>query len=611
MKRFLFLLLPMLLCGLALSAQVRVRVEASKEAAHQYQLRMNVTLEKGFHFYSANAEQDIPAPQIRWINATISNAALFGHPVVIRDVIFDNKQVSVYRDTFSLNSHIIIDGNVPAVLNGVFSGFAGNADQFVPVEEKFSVALEGGSETKTASLKVASIDLDHPLHETGTVAQDHSFLSVFFLGFLGGLLALLTPCVFPMIPVTVSFFTSKSSTKKQGIKNGVLYGVFILLIYLCASLPFHLVRGMRPELLNNIATSAPLNIFFFVVFLVFAISFFGAFELSLPSSVATKAGKQSGIFFMALTLCIVSFSCTGPILGSLLVGSLSGGAWLLTIGLAGFGIALALPFALFAVFPSALSRMPKSGEWMVTVKKVLAFVELALAFKFLSNADLVMHWGVLKREVFIGIWIIIGVMLAAYLLDLPWLLYYGRLRITRVKAILSVFVLAFVAYLCTGLGGGQLSLISGFPPPQSYSLYARDKKILEADVVNDYDKALQMAKTQNKKLLIDFTGWACVNCRKMEEHVWTNQEVAKYIKEHFILVSLYVDDKKKLPVEMRSDSLQTVGDKWAKFQVLNMGQATQPLYAVLNSGEALMTSPQGYQPDAEKFLGWLQKSAGE
>ncbi len=603
----IFLLLLSVYFSGTLIGQVHVSAKAKRETSNQYHLSLTVSLDKGSHFYAFNPEQNIEGPVVRFINAKVLPAEFFGQPLKMDDPVFENKKVNAYTNAFELSAHITIEGNVPATLKGVLSGFAAKGDEFNSVQENFSVNLEGGTETKSNSLKINSIDADHPLHEGVNDTQDHSALGVFFLGLLGGLLALLTPCVFPMIPVTVSFFTSKANTKKQGIRNGILYGLFILLIYLCASIPFHLIKGMRPELLNNIATSAPLNIFFFVVFLIFAVSFFGAFELTLPSSVATRAGKKSGIFFMALTLCIVSFSCTGPILGSLLVGSLSGGAWLLTAGLAGFGIALALPFALFAIFPSALARIPKSGEWMITVKKVLAFVELALAFKFLSNADLVMHWGILKREVFIGIWILIGVMLAAYLVDLPWFVHYGRLRITKAKAVLSVLVLVFVAYLCTGLNGGQLSLLSGFPPPHSYSVYPPTKKTLEADIVNDYDQALSLAKTQNKKLLIDFTGWACVNCRKMEEHIWTDPAVAAYIKENFILVSLYVDDKKMLPVEMRNDSLQTVGDKWAKFQVLNVKQATQPLYAVLNTEQQLMTKPQGYQPDAEKFLLWLKK----
>lgn len=595
MKNRKYWLLFLCVLPAMLHAQVKISAVATKEKEGSYLLTLTVLPDQGFHVYGENKDESITAPSATFINARVLPFEFSGNAVLMDDGVFRNKKVNAYRNTFVLTAKIVIEGKVPATLNGSFSAFAAKDNEFVTVEEKFSVELEGGVETKNNSLRIASIDVNKPLHETaGETKEEKSALSVFFLGLLGGLLALLTPCVFPMMPVTVSFFTTKATTKKQGIKNGVLYGLFILLIYLCASLPFHLIKNVKPELLNNIATSAPLNIFFFVIFLLFALSFFGLFELSLPSGVATKAGKRSGIFFMALTLAIVSFSCTGPILGSLLVGSLSGGAWLLTAGLAGFGIALALPFALFAIFPQALQKLPRSGQWMVTVKKVLAFIELALAFKFLSNADLVMHWGILKREVFIVIWLLIALGLTFFL-------------VFKEKWIIGVLCFSFVIYLATGLFGGSLSLLSGFPPPMSYSFYLHRGEAVKADVINDYDAALALAKQQNKKLLIDFTGWACVNCRKMEEHVWTNPEVASYIKENFVLVSLYVDDKKPLPVEHRNDSLQTVGDKWAKFQVVNMRQATQPLYAVLNTSEELMTKPQGYEPEADKFLLWLKK----
>ena len=583
---------------LLLQAQLKISASAVKEQEGKYVLTIHVNAVDGLRVYGENFAENISGPTARFVNAKIAEALFTGKSKKEKDNLFDNKTLSVYKGGFDLSAMISIEGVVPAELHGVLSCYIAKGDTFTPVEIKFSVALDGGIVSAGNSLRIPTIDVKHPLNDSVTTPDNYSVWSVFILGFLGGLLALLTPCVFPMIPVTVSFFTMKATTRKEGISSGILYGVFILLIYLSASLPFHLIRNVRPELLNNIATSAPLNILFFVIFLLFALSFFGAFNLSLPSSIATMAGKRSGIFFMALTLCIVSFSCTGPILGSLLAGSLQGGAWLLTAGLGGFGIALGLPFGLFAIFPQALKKLPRSGAWMETVKKVLAFVELALAFKFLSNADLVMHWGILKRELFIGIWILIACGLTYY-------------SLRKGKLILSIAGFVFVLYLSTGmLGmfGNSLQLLSGFPPPASYSLFERKAKILEADVLNDYDKALALAKANNKNLLIDFTGWACVNCRKMEEHVWTDPAVAAYIKEHFILVSLYVDDKKMLPEHQRNDSLQTIGDKFAKFQSLNFGQASQPLYAVLNKEQQLVTSPQAYQPDTEKFLNWLQKS---
>jgi thiol:disulfide interchange protein DsbD len=430
-----------------------------------------------------------------------------------------------------------------------------------------------------------------------------------------------------MIPVTVSFFTKRSGNRANAIRNATLYGFFIFLIYVLISIPFHLL-GLKPEILNTISTNAWLNIIFFVIFIIFSLSFFGFFDITLPGTIAGKADSKSnvasagGIFFMALTLAIVSFSCTGPILGSLLVGSLSGGAWPLTYGLAGFGLALALPFALFAVFPNWLHSLPKSGGWLDTVKKVLAFVELALAFKFLSNADLVMHWGILKREIFFAVWILIGLGLTLYLFGVLRLPHdYKGMKISRGRKILGVLTLIFTLYLIPGVTSSKyanLKLLSGFPPPLTYSIYGKDNvlnKGLEANVINDFDKALQLSKEQHKPILIDFTGWACVNCRKMEENVWTQPEVYNYIKNNYILVSLYVDDRQLLPVEQRftyktstgyDKEIKTQGDKWATFQEENFNKASQPLYAIVDNNERLMNHPVGYTPDAKEYLKWLQ-----
>jgi thiol:disulfide interchange protein DsbD len=465
--------------------------------------------------------------------------------------------------------------------------------------------------------------------ETQTGA-DATAWSVFFLGFLGGLIALITPCVFPMIPVTVSFFTKRSKTKKEGIQNGILYGLSIFLIYVLASVPFHIIGNVQPEIFNSISTNATLNIIFFIIFIFFSISFFGYFEITLPSGIANKADSKSGlgslggIFFMAITLAIVSFSCTGPILGTLLVGSLQGGAWALTQGMAGFGLALALPFTLFAIFPGWLQSIPKSGGWLDTVKKILAFVELALAFKFLSNADLVQHWGILKREVFLGIWTLVALGLTAYLFG--WLRLPHDVKgatIAPTRKVLGLISLAFAIYVAQGIPmnrASSLQLLSGFPPPASYSLFESTNTTntgLHAQVVNDYGKAIEMAKAANKPLLIDFTGWACVNCRKMEENVWVDPAVKSYIEENFILVSLYVDDRANLPIEKRftytnaagqSKEIKTQGDLWATFQSENFKQVTQPLYVVLSPDQTLLSNPVGYTPNIQQYLEWLQCS---
>ncbi len=363
--------------------------------------------------------------------------------------------------------------------------------------------------------------------------------------------------MFPMIPVTVSFFTKRSPTRKAGIKNGLLYGFFIFLIYVAASSPFHLLN-LNSEIFNSISTSPTLNIVFFLIFIVFAISFFGYFEITLPHSIAGKADSKSnlssglGIFFMALTLVIVSFSCTGVILGTLLVGTSDGGAWALTVGMGGFGLALGLPFALFAIFPNWLESLPKSGGWLDTVKKVLAFVEVALALKFLSNADLVMHWGLLKREVFIALWIVISLGLALYAFGFLRLPHdYKGQKISLGRKLIGVFALIFALYLAPGLSKtkyANLKLLSGILPPLSYSTFSEEERFkgLEPNFINDYQKAIAFAKAQKKPLLLDFTGWACANCRRMEEEIWTREAVQKMIHENFVLVSLYVDDKEKL-----------------------------------------------------------------
>jgi thiol:disulfide interchange protein DsbD len=450
---------------------------------------------------------------------------------------------------------------------------------------------------------------------------------VFLLGLVGGFIALFTPCMFPMIPVTVSFFTKRSPTRKKGIQNGLLYGFFIFAIYALASTPFHLLN-LNSEIFNSISTSPTLNIIFFIIFIIFAIAFFGYFEITLPHSIAGKADSKSnlgssiGIFFMALTLVIVSFSCTGVILGTLLVGTSSGGAWALTVGMSGFGIALGLPFALFAIFPNWLENLPKSGGWLDTVKKVLAFVEVALALKFLSNADLVSHWGLLKREVFIGLWIVVCIGLALYAFGILRLPHdYKGQKISTGRKSIGVIAIFFVLYLAPGLTKtkyANLTLLSGIVPPLSYSIYADETRFkgLEPNVINDYDKALTMAKVQHKPLLIDFTGWACANCRRMEEQVWTNEDVAKEIRENFILVSLYVDDKAKLPVEKRVMNYKTkdgnvkdiitIGDKYATFESENFDQVSQPLYAMLDNNEKLLAFPVGATFDAKKYLAWLQ-----
>ncbi|MGB1283695.1 MAG: protein-disulfide reductase DsbD family protein, partial [Polaribacter sp.] len=494
----------------------------------------------------------------------------------------------------------------------------------IQVDETFTFSLDG------ATLKEENIVLDDrskilakklqlDLKNTALLDQESeknsSLFTIFFLGFIGGLLALLTPCVFPMIPLTVSFFTKQSQNKNKGIFNAILYGIFIVLIYVLLSIPFHFLDTLDPEILNTISTNVWLNIFFFAILVFFAGSFFGFYEITLPSSWGNKMDSASsvggiiGVFFMALTLAIVSFSCTGPILGSLLASSLTsdGGAYQLTAGMSGFGLALALPFALFALFPSWLNSLPKSGGWLNTTKVVLGFLELALAFKFLSNADLVSHWGFLKREVFIGIWIVIFIGLAFYLfgkIKFPHDSPIKKISFSRIS--FGVLAIAFAIYLGPGILKNPTwnqNLLSGFPPPQFYSIYEQESDCpLGLECYKDFDEGLAVAKLTNKPILLDFTGWACVNCRKMEENVWSDNQIYTLLKEEYILISLYVDDnEKELPKEQQFNFLRpngtikkirTFGNKWATFQTLNFKSNSQPYYVLMSPGLEILNTSQ-------------------
>ena len=452
------------------------------------------------------------------------------------------------------------------------------------------------------------------------------YLNLLILGFIGGLLALLTPCVFPMIPLTVSFFTNKGSNSSL---NALIYGSFIILIYISLSIPFHFIDSLDPEILNSISTNAVLNVLFFVVFVVFAFSFFGFYEITIPSSWINSIDSKSnsiggfiGIFFMALTLVLVSFSCTGPILGSLLVGSISsqGGAMQLTVGMLGFGIALALPFTLFALFPNLLNSLPKSGRWMNTFKVILGFLELGFAFKFLSNADLVEHWGLIKREIFIGIWVVISLLLFLYLIGMFKFPHESQsVKRSKFNVVLSLFFLSFAIYLSPALlpdGSNKARLLSGFTPPSFYSVYTKASDCpLGFKCFKDFESGLEFAKSNNKPILLDFTGWACVNCRRIEENVWTDPAIFNLINDNFVLISLYVDDRKelddkdKISLKYKSGKIKeitTVGEKSATFQALNFKSASQPFYVLLDTDLKILNSPIQYT-SKEVYKAWLEE----
>lgn len=467
--------------------------------------------------------------------------------------------------------------------------------------------------------------------ETTVSSRNDSFLNIFVLGFIGGLLALLTPCVFPMIPLTVSYFTKGAEDKKKGVANAFLYGFFIFLVYILLSVPFHLMDSIQPDILNDISTNVVLNLFFFAIFIVFAVSFFGYFELTLPESWTNKAssaegaGGIAGIFFMALTLALVSFSCTGPILGSLLAGTLSSssGAMQLTVGMGGFGLALALPFGFFAAFPGLLNRLPKSGGWMNSVKVVLGFLELALALKFLSNADLVKHWGIVKIEVFLGLWIIIFSGLALYLFGIISIGHESKKdKRSLTHKLLGFTSILFVAYLVSGFRFDEragtyksLTALSGMAPPSCYSLLYNCNCPHNLNCFKDLDAGLAYAKKVNKPIMIDFTGYACVNCRKMEEHVWPDPAVYSLLNEKYVLISLYVDDKSILPENEQitvkqaggnTRKLRTTGNKWSYLQTSYFETNSQPYYALITSEGELLNKPVAYTPDATTYAEFLR-----
>lgn len=438
-------------------------------------------------------------------------------------------------------------------------------------------------------------------------------LNILILGLIGGFLALLTPCVFPMIPLTVSFFSTKNEKAKL---YSTSYGLFIVLIYLSLSLPFYFLENINPEILNQISTSPILNFIFFAIFIAFALSLFGLFDITLPSSwsntVDSKSNLYKGListFFMSLTLCLVSFSCTGPILGTLLVGTLTsdGGAIDLTYGMLGFGVALAIPFTLLAFFPNIINKLPKSGSWTNTIKVILGFLELALAFKFLSNVDLIQEWGILKREVFIAIWVLIFIACGLYLI------------ITSRK---TSYIISSLSFILIGLYMGSslftkstnLSLLSGLLPPEFYSIHNDTNNCpLGLDCVKDFNDGLNKSKINNKPILLDFTGWACANCRRVEENTWSVPKVFDLINNKFVLISLYVDDRTNLNgdevILLRDKNgnekiLDKVGEKWSAFQTLNFQNNSQPYYVLLSPNLDILNKPIQYT-DTDTYYDWL------
>jgi thiol:disulfide interchange protein DsbD len=623
---------------------VTFETTVKKVSDSNFQLITNATIEEGWRLYSQNL-LDGGAIPTEFVYEENNSYILLGPTIESEsitkfDPIFSLDQT--YFESFSTFSQDIqIEKNI-SYLNAKIYFQA--CDDIVCIfrEADLIFNFDGSkSEIKNSDLTSLVVNSENPLfvefsgkellsseNNSANSFSSNSYLNLLILGFLGGVLALLTPCVFPMIPLTVSFFTNKNSNKNSKL-NAFTYGFFIVAIYLIISIPFHFLDSIDPEILNSVSTNAYLNILFFIIFILFAFSFFGFYEITLPSSWINSIDSKSnsiggyvGIFFMALTLVLVSFSCTGPILGSLLVGSISsqGGALQLTVGMLGFGIALALPFTIFALFPNLLNKLPKSGGWMNTFKVILGFLELGFAFKFLSNADLVEHWGILKREIFIGIWFLISILLFFYLLGLFKFPHeIKKIKISKFNYFLSFTFLCAAVYLFPALlpnGSQKASLLSGFSPPSFYSIYPKSNDCpLGFNCFKDFDSGLDYAISQNKPILLDFTGWACANCRRIEENVWTDPEIFKIIDEDFVLISLYVDDRKVLPekdqitLKYKSGKLKkikTVGDKSATFQAINFNNASQPYYVLINNDLRILNSPIQYT-SKENYLAWLKE----
>ena len=476
-----------------------------------------------------------------------------------------------------------------------------------------ATSVSGDSDYWTPVIKELNAFDEH------TESSEASWLYIFFAGFLGGLIALFTPCVWPIIPMTVSFFLKRSGDKKKGIRDAWTYGASIVVIYVVLGLAITLIFGASA--LNSLSTNAIFNLFFFLLLVVFAASFFGAFEITLPSSWSTavdskaeKAGGLLSIFLMAFTLSLVSFSCTGPIIGFLLVEvSTTGSIVAPAIGMLGFAIALALPFTLFAMFPSWLKSMPKSGGWMNVIKVVLGFIELAFALKFLSVADMAYGWRILDRETFLALWIALFGLLGVYLL--------GKIKfphdddedkVSVPRFFLGLISIAFAIYMVPGLWGAPLKAISAFAPPSS----TQDFNLYEAEEVHaqftNYEEGMNYAKQVGKPVMVDFTGWGCVNCREMESKVWIDPKVRDIMTKDYVLISLYVDEKEKLPEKITVEEngqtriLRTIGDKWSYLQRVKFGANAQPFYVLLDNEGKPLNGSYSHDEDVEKYINFLQ-----
>ncbi|AUP81348.1 protein-disulfide reductase DsbD family protein [Flavivirga eckloniae] len=688
------LILLLALCSLAIGNSqifepVKWTTSVEKISNTEYKLVSKASIEAGWHLYSQEVPEGGPVPTTFTYNDEKGAFKIIGNTSeeeghIVDDPVFEMK-IKFFEKSAVFEQTIEVLGDKKLV-NGTVEFMVCDDTKCLPPKEvdlvfNLPVSASNTSDTKNNEKVKESPVVAQSSDESPADKQDHKnkaedasvveasdntkdaskvtvssadssskskpkkgLWGIFFIAFLSGFAALLTPCVFPMIPMTVSFFTKQSKTKASGIRNAIIYGISIIVIYVLLGSLVSLVFGA--DALNALSTNVWFNIAFFLLLLIFAASFLGAFEIMLPNSWANKVDRQAdrggliGIFFMALALAIVSFSCTGPIVGTLLVEAATGGSQVgPIIGMLGFSLAIALPFALFAAFPGWLNSLPKSGGWLNTVKVVLGFLELALAFKFLSNADLVLqlHW--LEREVFLAIWIAIFGALAFYLfgkIQLPHDSPITHISVGRLS--LGLLVLSFTIYMIPGLWGAPLNLISAFPPPQHYSESPYGVGFAKTGsgsasaenhtdipegahlmpphnilAFNDYDKGLAYAKKVGKPVMIDFTGHACVNCRKMEQNVWVKPKVLDILKKDVVLISLYVDDKRRLEANEVVDSklrpgkkLKYIGQKWSELQTIKYKTNSQPFYVLMDHNETNLIDPVAYTPDVEEYFTWLK-----
>ena len=654
MKKIL-LFLSLIILSVSSFSQIHDPVKWStsveKVSDTEYDLIVQATVEEGWHLYSQNVPEDGPIPTTFSFEKSEdyelvgSTSEEEGHTIF--DVVFE-MEIKYFENNATFKQRIKTSAeNAVKIAGEVEFMVCDDTSCLPPTFVDLNFQIQGNKTINTVGSTTNETKEVEKI--AGTKKRDSSsnksLLTIFIIAFFSGFAALLTPCVFPMIPMTVSFFTKQSKSKAAGIKNAIIYGISIIIIYVLLGLLVSVIYG--PDALNALSTNVWFNIIFFLLLVVFAISFLGAFEIVLPSSWGTKVDAQAdkggiiGIFFMALALAIVSFSCTGPIVGTLLVEAAAGGQIGPIVGMLGFSLALAIPFALFAAFPGWLNSLPKSGGWLNTVKVVLGFLELALAFKFLSNADLVLqlHW--LEREVFLAIWIAIFGALAFYLFGKIQLPHDSPLtHISVGRLTLGLITLSFTIYMIPGLWGAPLNLISAFPPAQHYAespygvgfMKLGDGGMSSGNnhseipdgahimaphnilAFNDYDLGLAYAKKVNKPVLIDFTGHACVNCRKMEQNVWAKDKILPILKNDVVLISLYVDDKRKLPEGEEIESklrpgkkLRYIGQKWSEFQTIKYGANAQPFYVLMDHNEENLIAPAAYTPDVDEYYNWLKE----